>query len=87
MDTSRRSPEKYHADMPVTSSFNSDHRRSQIIEITPVAETRWQYLRRYFTTKEGWIGNYVFSSLSNRQNLEYNSIRFRILAIKTVVLT
>ncbi|KAJ5966574.1 hypothetical protein N7481_013288 [Penicillium waksmanii] len=46
--------------MPVTSFFNSDHRESQIIEIAPVAETRSQYLRRYFTTSEGWIGNYDY---------------------------
>lgn len=59
MDASRRSPEKDDLGMPVTSFFNSDHRESQIIEIAPVAETRSQYLRRYFTTSEGWIGNYV----------------------------
>jgi hypothetical protein len=59
MDASRRSPEKDDLGIPVTSCFNSDYRESQIIEIAPVAETRWQYLRRYFTTSEGWIGNYV----------------------------
>lgn len=58
MDTSRRSPEKEDANTPVTGSFEGD-RRSHIIEITPLAETRWQYLRRYFTTWEGWVGNYV----------------------------
>ncbi|KAJ5377024.1 hypothetical protein N7509_013910 [Penicillium cosmopolitanum] len=60
MDASRRSPEKDDLGMPVTSFFNSDHRESQIIEIAPVAETRSQYLRRYFTTSEGWIGNYDY---------------------------
>lgn len=58
METSRRSPEKEDVTTPVTGSFEGD-RRSHIIEVTPVAETQWQYLRRYFTTWEGWVGNYV----------------------------
>lgn len=61
MDANRRSPEKEDMRLPVTASLNSHDRRSQIIEIAPVAETRWQYLCRYFTTSEGWIGNYVRS--------------------------
>lgn len=62
MDATRRLPEKEQSDMPVTSSFDkfeTGDRGSRIIEIAPVAETRWEYLRRYFTTRDGWIGNYV----------------------------
>lgn len=59
MDASRRSPEKDDLRTPVTSSFNPDRRESRTVEVAPVAETRGQYLRRYFTTSEGWIGNYV----------------------------
>lgn len=55
----RRSPEKEDVHVPVTTSFDSGDRGSQIMEVSPVAETRWQYLRRYFTTREGWIGDYV----------------------------
>jgi hypothetical protein len=60
METNRRTPEKEDANTPVTVSFEGD-RRSQVLEITPIAETRWQYLRRYFTTWEGWVGNYVLA--------------------------
>ncbi|KAJ5092977.1 hypothetical protein N7456_008838 [Penicillium angulare] len=60
MDTGRRSPEKDDSQVPTTSSFDASDARSQIIEITPIAETRWQYLRRYFTTWEGWVGNYDY---------------------------
>ncbi|KAJ5634306.1 hypothetical protein N7528_002148 [Penicillium herquei] len=45
---------------PTSTSFDVVDRRSHIIEVTPVAETRWQYLRRYFTTWEGWVGNYDY---------------------------
>lgn len=62
MDATRGLPEKAHSDMQVTSSFDTlemEDRESRIVEIAPAAETRWQYLRRYFTTRDGWIGNYV----------------------------
>jgi hypothetical protein len=62
MDATRRLPEKVQSDLPVTSSFDTfetGDRDSRIVEIAPVAETRSQYLRRYFTTRDGWIGNYV----------------------------
>ncbi|KAJ5915860.1 hypothetical protein N7454_011001 [Penicillium verhagenii] len=62
METSRKFSEKGDTDTPATASFEGD-RRSHIIEITPVAETRWQYLRRYFTTWEGWVGNYDYMYL------------------------
>ncbi|OQD81168.1 hypothetical protein PENANT_c029G09131 [Penicillium antarcticum] len=54
MDDPRRFPEKEDAQL------DADDRRSQIIEVSPVAETRWQYLYRYFTTREGWIGDYDY---------------------------
>ncbi|KAJ5369197.1 uncharacterized protein N7496_008957 [Penicillium cataractarum] len=66
MDSTRRLPEKEQSDMPVTSSFETfetGDRDSRIVEISPLAETRWQYLRRYFTTKDGWIGNYDYAYL------------------------
>lgn len=59
VDTSRRSPEKEDTHTPGSVSLNEEGRGSHIIEVTPIAETRWQYLRRYFTTYEGWVGNYV----------------------------
>ena len=62
METIRSSPEKGDEHTPASTSFDvvDTGRRSHIIEVTPVAETRWQYLRRYFTTWEGWVGNYVW---------------------------
>ncbi|KAJ6028371.1 hypothetical protein N7540_003947 [Penicillium herquei] len=60
MDTVRSSPEKGGEHTPTSTSFDVVDRRSNIIEVTPVAETRWQYLRRYFTTWEGWVGNYDY---------------------------
>jgi hypothetical protein len=59
MDDQRRSPEKEDVHLPVATSFDSNDRGPHIMEVSPVAETRWQYLRRYFTTREGWIGDYV----------------------------
>ncbi|KAJ5301168.1 carbonic anhydrase [Penicillium atrosanguineum] len=60
MDDQRRSPEKENVHLPVTTSFDSGDRETQIMEVSPIAETRWQYLRRYFTTREGWIGDYDY---------------------------
>ncbi|KAJ6072738.1 hypothetical protein N7467_010823 [Penicillium canescens] len=51
MDDQRKTPKE---------DLDLDDRRSQIIEVSPVAETRWQYLYRYFTTREGWIGDYDY---------------------------
>jgi hypothetical protein len=72
MDAIRGISEKVHSDMPATSSFDTldkDDRESRIVEIAPVAETRWQYLRRYFTTRDGWIGNYVCRGEPGRQSI------------------
>lgn len=51
--------EKAAMGMQAASSSSPEEEASQIPEIPAIRETQWQYLRRYFTTKEGWVGNYV----------------------------
>ncbi|KAJ5151322.1 uncharacterized protein N7482_010574 [Penicillium canariense] len=66
MDATRKLPEKERSEMPVTSfldTFDAGDRESHILEIAPAAETRLQYLRRYFTSWDGWIGNYDYAYL------------------------
>lgn len=59
MDSNRKSPEKMEMHTPSARSFEAADRDSEIAEFTPVAESRLQYLRRYFTSREGWVGDYV----------------------------
>jgi hypothetical protein len=59
MDTDRNPPEKQKMSLSNLDSFDTGDRRSEVIEVAPVAESRWQYLRHHFTSWEGWIGNYV----------------------------
>jgi hypothetical protein len=59
MAAHRKSPEKMEMYAPGARSFEAADVDSQIIEFAPVAETRLQYLRRYFTSREGWVGDYV----------------------------
>ncbi|KAJ5090962.1 hypothetical protein N7532_009646 [Penicillium argentinense] len=46
--------------MPISTFSDWSERRSQVFEVAPVAETRWKYLSRYFTTSEGWVGDYDY---------------------------
>lgn len=64
MDTDRNPPEKQQMSLSNLDSFDTRDRRSEVIEVVPGAESRWQYLRLYFTSWEGWIGNYVCEDLS-----------------------
>lgn len=62
MDVIRGISETTPSGMPATSSLDTLHtkdKESHIVEIAAAAETRWQYFRRYFTSRDGWIGNYV----------------------------
>lgn len=65
MDTDRNPPEKQQMSLSNFNSFDTGDRRSEVIEVAPVAESRWQYLRHHFTSREGWIGNYVCEDLSH----------------------
>ncbi|RJE21820.1 purine permease [Aspergillus sclerotialis] len=63
MDARRYSPRKENTGIPVATPLDPSGGVSQTIEVAPHAETRWQYLRRYFTTWDGWIGNYDYAYL------------------------
>lgn len=59
MDASPRLPEKGALQTPVDSSFEKFDRSSGVMEVIPSSESKWMYLYRYFTTRQGWLGDYV----------------------------
>ena len=46
-------------DKKVDEPHQESYEPSTVAEITPRKGIDWQYLKHYFTSKEGWIGDYV----------------------------
>jgi hypothetical protein len=53
-------------------------------EVEDTKKNTWAYLKHYFTSREGWIGDYVrFSSLHKIQKINNNQRTISTLSLPT----